>query len=155
MSFRITGLPVEQFAPLFDLSDEELEKRHIVRNIADEQMIVPCRVNLTDSKPGDELLLLNYEHHFADSPYRMRFAIFVRRGEETYDEVDKIPEQLRSRMLAVRAFDAKVMLLAFELVDGRELESAIERVFNNQAAAYLHVHYAAPGCYAARIDRVA
>jgi hypothetical protein len=103
------------------------------------------------------LLLLNYEHHPVDSPYRMRFAIFVRRGEETYDEVDKMPEQLRSRMLAVRAFDAKAMLLAFELelVDGRELESAIERVFNNQAAAYLHVHYAAPGCYAARVDRVA
>ena len=58
-------------------------------------------------------------------------------------------------MLAVRAFDAKAMLLAFEVVDGRGLESAIERVFNNQAAAYLHVHYAAPGCYAARVDRVA
>jgi hypothetical protein len=135
----------------------KIEKRYLVRKIADEQTIVPCRVSLTDWKPGDELLLLNYEHHPVDSPYRMRFAIFVRRGEETYDEVDKMPEQLRSRMLAVRAFDAKAMLLAFELelVDGRELESAIERVFNNQAAAYLHVHYAAPGFYAARVDRVA
>jgi hypothetical protein len=82
----------------------KIEKWHLVRKIADEQTI-PYRVSLTDWKPGEELLLLNYEHRPVDSPYRMRFAIFVRRGEETYDEVDKIPEQLRSRMLAVRAFE--------------------------------------------------
>jgi len=40
----------------------------------------------TDSKPGDELILTNYEHHEVDSPYRMRFAIYVRKGEETYDD---------------------------------------------------------------------
>ena len=65
----------------------------------------PCRISLTDSKPGDELILANYEHHPVASPYRMRFAIFVRKGEETFDELDTVPEQLRKRTLAVRAFD--------------------------------------------------
>jgi hypothetical protein len=80
--------------------------------------------------------------------------VYVRKGEETYDAVDQVPEQLRIRTLAVRAFDQKAMMVGWELVDGRELEAAIERLFANPRAAYLHVHYAAPGCYAARVDRI-
>jgi hypothetical protein len=154
MSFRITGLPAERFAHLFALSDAELTIQGAVRRIADARAPgYPCRVSLTDSAPGDDLLLVNYEHHAVDSPYRMRFAIFVRKGEETYDEIDQVPEQLRLRTLAVRAFDNAAMMLAFELVDGRDLEGAIERLLALPQAAYLHVHFAAPGCYAARVER--
>jgi hypothetical protein len=32
----------------------------------------------------------------------MPFAIFVREGDETYDQVNEVPEQLRKRTLAVR-----------------------------------------------------
>ena len=103
MTFRIRGLPADQFAELFDLSDAELASRGAVRRVADAPY--PCRVSLTDAKEGDELVLVNYEHHPVDSPYRMRYAIFVRQGEETYDEIDEVPEQLRKRTLAVRAFD--------------------------------------------------
>jgi hypothetical protein len=152
MSFRITGLPAETFAPLFDLSDDELRARGAVRRVADNAY--PCRISLTDAEPGDELLLVNYEHHPVDSPYRMRFAIYVRRGEEQYDAIDQVPEQLRTRMLAVRSFDAAGMMIDRELIDGRQVEQVIERLFADPKAAYLHVHYAAPGCYAARVDRV-
>jgi Protein of unknown function (DUF1203) len=154
VSFRITGLPAEDFAPLFTLSGQELAAQGAIRRIADERTPgYPCRVSLTDSQPGDELLLVNYQHHPVDSPYRMRFAVYVRRGEETYAAVDEVPEQLRLRTLAVRSFDADAMMLGWELVNGRELEAAIERLFADAWAAYLHVHFAAPGCYAARIDR--
>ena len=154
MSFRITGLPAENFAHLFALSDQELVAREAVRRIADERTPgYPCRISLTDSQPGDELLLVNYEHHSVSSPYRMRFAVCVRKREETYDAVDEIPEQLRIRTLAVRAYDQNAMMVGWELVDGPELEAAIERLFADSRAAYLHIHYAAPGCYAARIDR--
>jgi hypothetical protein len=154
MSFRITGLPAEDFAPLFDLSDAELAARGAVRRIAEQRTPgAPCRISLTDAQAGEELLLVNYEHHPVDSPYRMRFAVFVRKGEERYDEVDQVPEQLRLRTLAVRSFDADAMMVERELVDGRELEGAIARLFADERAAYLHVHFAAPGCYAARVDR--
>jgi hypothetical protein len=153
MSFRITGLRAEHFNHLFALSDEELAAQGVVRRIADERRPgYPCRVSLTDSEPGDELLLVNYEHHPVSSPYRMRFAIYVRKGEQTYDAIDEVPEQLRIRMLAVRAFDGKGMMLGWELVHGRELEAAIERLFADPAA-YLHIHFAAPGCYAAQVLR--
>jgi Protein of unknown function (DUF1203) len=154
MSFRITGLPAEDFARLFALSDAALQAEGSVRRIADDRRPgSPCRISLTDAEPGDELLLVNYEHHPVASPYRMRFAIFVRRGEERFDAIDIVPEQLRCRMLAVRAFDADAMMVGRELVDGRELEAAIERLFADPQAKYLHIHFAAPGCYAARVDR--
>jgi hypothetical protein len=154
MRFRITGLPAETFAPLFDLSDADLAARGAVRRIADARTPgYPCRVSLTDSREGDELLLVNYEHHPVASPYRMRFAVYVRRGEDTYDAIDEVPAQLRIRTLALRSFDADAMMIAWELVDGRHLIDAIERLFANPRAAYLHAHYAAAGCYAARIAR--
>lgn len=154
MTFRITGLPAEHFAHLFALSDEALKAQGTVRRIADARTPgFPCRISLTDAQPGDALLLVNYEHHAVDSPYRMRFAVFVREGEETFDALDQVPEQLRCRTLAVRAFDRDAMLIGWELIDGQELEGAIERLFADSQAHYLHIHFAAPGCYAARVLR--
>ena len=154
MSFRSAGLPAEDFDRLFALSDEELAREGAVRQIADGRVPgYPCRISLTDAQPGDELLLLNYEHLCVESPYRMRFAIYVRKGERTYDSIDQVPDQLRKRMLAVRSFDRNGMMVKCELVDGPVLEGAIDRLFADPSAEYLHVHYAAPGCYAARIER--
>ncbi len=151
MSFRIKGLPAEAFSHLFALDDAALAERGAVRRKTGSG--VPCRISLTDATPGDEVILTNYEHHAVDSPYRMRFAIYVRRGEETYDAIDAVPEQLRIRTLAVRAFDNDGMMVGRELAEGTALEGAIERQFAEPRAAYLHIHYAAPGCYAARVDR--
>jgi hypothetical protein len=151
MSFRIQGLPAESFTHLFTMSDEELAAVGAVRRVADNG--TPCRVSLTDATPGEEVILINYEHHAVDSPYRMRFAIFVRAGESTFDQVDAVPGQLRGRMLAVRAFDVHGMMIGFELSKGAVIETAIERLLANARAAYLHIHFAAPGCYAAKVMR--
>jgi hypothetical protein len=150
--FRIKGLPAEPFAPLFAMPDWALEKQGAVRRIADKAGY-PCRISLTDAKAGDELILTNYEHHAVNSPYRMRFAIYVRKGEQTFDSVDEVPEQLRTRTLAVRGFDAGGMMTGWELTDGGRLGDAIEKLFADPRASYLHAHFAAPGCYAARIER--
>jgi hypothetical protein len=45
------------------------------------------------------------------------------------------------------------MLVAADLVDGQALEEMIARLFADPRAAYLHVHFAKPGCYAARVAR--
>jgi hypothetical protein len=153
MGFRITGLPAERFAALFSLSDQELAARGAVRRIADGKPGYPCRVSLTDAEPGQEVILTHFEHQPANTPYRASHAIYVRAGEKTYDAVDQVPEQLRLRLLSVRAFDEKGMMVGADVVDGKELEGVIERLFGDQHADYLHVHYAKPGCYAARIER--
>ena len=45
------------------------------------------------------------------------------------------------------------MMTGCELIDGRELEAAIGRLLAVTEARYLHVHFAAAGCYAACVER--
>ena len=154
MNFRISGLPAAQFAEWFALSDAELATRHAVRRAADSKPGFPCRVSLTDAEVGEEVLLINYEHLPVDSPYRASHAIYIRAGEETCDIVDCVPTTLRSRLLSMRAYDAAGMMTAADVVDGSELENRIGKLFSDERAQYLHVHFARPGCYAARVDRI-
>jgi hypothetical protein len=154
MRFQISGLPVAEFQPLFALGDAELAARCIVRRVADARPGFPCRVSLRDAEVGERVLLLNYEHLPVASPYRSRHAIFVRENaREVRLELNQVPEVLRIRLLSVRAFDAEGMLRSADVVQGQELERAIESMFGESAVGYLHVHYAKPGCFAARVDR--
>ncbi len=154
MNFRISGLPAAQFADWFTLSDAELAARHAVRRVADSKPGFPCRVSLTDADVGEEVLLINYEHLPVDSPYRASHAIYIRAGEQTCDVDDCVPPMLRSRLLSLRAYDAAGMRTAADVVEGTELEAGIGKLFSDERSQYLHVHFARPGCYAARIDRV-
>lgn len=154
MSFRITGLSPEPFRHLFGLPDAALAAHGVRRYIADEKPGFPDRVELRDAEPGETLLLLNYTHQPADTPYRSSHAIFVREGAEaTYDRRGEVPEALRVRRLSLRAFGADDFMVDAELVEGRLVEGAIERFLADPRVAYLHVHYAQRGCYAARVER--
>lgn len=155
MSFQIRGLPAAEFAALFGRSDAELARHDAIRKVADRMPGFPCRVSLRDAEPGETVLLVNYEHLPVASPYRSRYAIYVR--ENAVDarlEVNEIPEVLRTRLLSVRAFDDAGMLVEAEVVEGTGLAAAIDRMFARPDVNYLHAHNAKPGCFAARIDRV-
>ena len=112
-------------------------------------------MSLRDAEPGETLLLLNFEHLAVASPYRSRHAIYVREyAEDARVAVDEIPEVLRLRLLSLRAFDRRGMLLDADVVNGREVEPLIERMLGQTGVEYIHVHNAKPGCFAARVDRV-
>jgi hypothetical protein len=96
---------------------------------------------------------VHFEHHAVASPYRASHAIYVRAGETTFDAVDQVPEMLRTRLLSVRGFDADGMMTGADLVEGTALEAAIAALLGHPRASYLHVHFAKPGCYAARVER--
>jgi hypothetical protein len=153
MTFRIRGLDATPFQPLFALDALLLKDRQAVRQIADAAPGFPCRISLTDAPVGAEVILVNYEHQSADTPYRSRHAIYVREGEETYDAIDQVPEQLRLRTLSLRAFDEAGFIRAAELVAGTAVEPALDALLADPAVAYVHAHFAKFGCYAARIDR--
>lgn len=115
---------------------------------------LPCRVSLEHAPIGDEILLLNFEHQPAHSPYRSRHAIYVSRGaRQAFDEVDVVPETITTRLISVRAFDAKDMIIDADVVDGKDAAVTFRRLLANPDAAYLHVHNAKRGCYAARVER--
>jgi hypothetical protein len=155
MNFQVSGLPVKLFAHLFGLPDAGLATQDIVRHTADTTPGFPCRVSLRDAEPGETVLLLNFEHLAVASPYRSRYAIYVREhAEEARVAINSVPDVLRRRLLSARAFDARGMLLDADVVDGGAVEGVIERMLAKSEVEYLHLHNAKPGCWAARVDRV-
>jgi hypothetical protein len=155
MSFRITGLAPEPFRPLFGLSEPELAARSVRRYVAAAKPGFPDRVEMRDAEPGETVLLLNYTHQPADTPYRASHAIFVVEGaKERYDRIEAVPESMRLRTLSLRAFNKDNLIVDADLVDGAKVESLIQRLFADPAVAYIQAHYAKYGCYAARIDRL-
>ena len=153
MAFRVVGLPSSQFRPLYGLSAKELAERGVEVHVADSPTF-PCRVGLRDAPVGARMLLLNFEHQPADTPYRSRHAIFVEDGaEEWVPAVDEVPEVLARRTLSVRAFDQAGQMLDGVVVSGREAGPAFDRLLALPGSAYLHVHNAGRGCYAARVER--
>jgi len=154
MSFRITGLSPEPFRHLYGLPEQALAEHGARRVAVDHAPGYPDRIEVRDAQPGESVLLVNYTHQPADTPFRSSYAIYVREGAQTaYDAVGEIPEAMRGRVISLRAFDAEGMLIDADLADGTALEPLIERMLADPRAAYLHAHYAKPGCYAARIDR--
>jgi hypothetical protein len=153
MSFIVSGLPAEPFRPLFGLSDEALAERGVIRRTVDANPGFPCRVSLEDAEPGETVLLLNYEHQPADTPFRASHAIFVRETlGETAVTRDELPPVFAARIMSLRAFDEAGMMRSAAVAQGPELKPAIERLLAEPEVAYLHAHYAGMGCYAARID---
>ena len=153
MSFRILGLSPDLFRGFFSLSDEELKAKGAIRLIATEPGL-PCRVSLEHAPLGDEVLLANFEHQPGATPYRANHAIYVSRSAtRAFDQVDVVPESIRSRLVAVRAFDAADMMIDAEVVEGTQAAELFERFLSNPAASYLQVHNARRGCYAARVER--
>ena len=154
MSFRITGLSAEPFRHLYGLSEQDLAIHGVKRYVADNRPGFPDRIEMRDAAVGEILLLLNHVCQPANTPYRATHAIFVREGaENTYDRLDEVPEVMRTRLLSLRAYDAKGMMLDADVVDGKEIEAVILRFFVSPEVAYIHVHNAKRGCYSGRIDR--
>jgi len=154
-SYVVTGLPIEQFAPLFGQSDKALAAQGVVRCVVDSPSGFPSRVDLEDAAVGDTVLLLNYEHQSADTPFRSRYAIYVNeRAEATRRTVGELPGAIAARdAVSLRAFSREGMLRDAALAMRGEVEATIARQFANPEVAYIHAHVASAGCYLARIDR--
>jgi hypothetical protein len=154
MTFRITGLDPTPFLSLYGLGDAALAGRGAVRVTADSKPGFPDRIELRDAEPGETLLLLNFAHQPADTPYRASHAIFVREGAEAaFEGFGEVPEALRIRPLSLRAFDDRHMMIDAILAPAGESVEAIETLLGRADVAYIQAHYATRGCYAARIDR--
>ncbi len=154
VTFQISPLPATEFAALFGLSDEALHGRLARRVVVDRPNAFPCRVSLEDAQPGEAVILANYAHQAADTPFRATHAVYVREGAApATPAVGEVPAQLRRRTLSLRAFDDTGMMIAADLAEGSRLEPVVEALLADPRTAYLHAHFAKQGCYAARIDR--
>ncbi len=65
----------------------------------------------------------------------------------------EVRETLRTRTLSRRAFDGSEMLCDAEIMPGTDVDRLIGRLLARPETAYIHAHYARPGCFTARLDR--
>ena len=153
-SFQIVALDPSPFTSLFALDDAQLAAHAAQRRVANEAFGFPCRVSLEDAAIGDELLLVNFEHHAVASPYRASGPIFVRRSATPAAlAVGEVPPYLTRRLLSVRAYDAQHLMRTASVCEGSAIAAELERVFSDAEVAYIHLHNAKPGCFACRVER--
>jgi hypothetical protein len=155
MTYRITGLQREQFAPLFEMDDAGLAANGARRVVAGADKGWPCRISLEDAKAGESLILLNHVSHDVATPYRSAYAIYVRESaDQPAEYLDETPPVFEGRPMAFRAFDAGGMLRNAALALPGQADGKIRELFAADEIAYIHAHNAAHGCFAAKVERV-
>lgn len=153
MTFQITGLDPAPFAHLRAMSDEQLASGGMSRVRVTEKPAAPCRISLDDAEIGESVILLNYTHQGADTPYHQQGPIFIRETNKRFAAPNTVPPALARRTLSLRGFDANNMMIEADLTEGAEAAALIERFFANPNVAYIHAHYARRGCFAALVQR--
>jgi hypothetical protein len=155
VGFQISALRRDHFEELFRLDEEALALRGAKWYVADKKPGYPCRISLQDAEPGERVVLVPFCHQSASSPYRATGPVFVREAAQTASVApNTVPALLRTRLLSVRAYDDHHLMTGADVIDGRELEPLLTQRLASGTVGYIHVHFAGPGCYACRVDRV-
>jgi Protein of unknown function (DUF1203) len=153
MDFRVLPLDPAPFQHLFGLDDDALAAQAVETVIVDECPGFPCRIGLRDPEPGRRMLLLNYEHQPAATPYRARHAIFIEDGaRSTAPWINRIDDYLGTRLLSVRAFDTSHHMRDADVCAGRDAAALFRKMLTAPGTDYLQVHTARRGCYLARVE---
>jgi hypothetical protein len=154
-TFQLAGIDHRPFAPLFQLSDDELARQGITRYVADRDEGFPCRIRLEDAVAGDELLLLHYLHQPVDTPYRASGPIYVRRGQpRRVLAPGVVPAYVTRRLISMRAYDANHMMIDADVAEGPSVASLLAQWFARPTVAYAHLHNARRGCFSCHVRRV-
>lgn len=154
MVYRIEGLDIDDFSPLFALDDAALAQCNARRVVASADAGFPCRVSLRDAKRGERLILLHHVSHDVATPYRSAYAIYVREAARpTEPWIDETPPVFAGRPIALRGFTAGGMLHGAALALPGQSDDRIRALFEDNSIAYIHAHNAAHGCFVARISR--
>jgi len=155
MGFQISALNIEQFKHLFGQDREALAEQGILRVVVDSDPGYPCRVSLQDAVVGENVLLMNFEHQPMPSPFRSSHAIYIRETASPAEpEQNEIPKMLRHRLLSIRAFDRRGMIIDADVIEGSRIETLIERMLANEDTDNLHIHNAKLGCYLGLVNRI-
>lgn len=152
--FLIKAIEKYKVNELFQCTDKQLLTKHAQWIIADSSPGYPCRVSLVDAAVGERVLAVPFMYHNVNSPYRASGPIFIREHSETAQlQVNEIPGLLRHRLLSVRAYNSKNFMIDAAVLQGVELDSALNKMFSNNRVEYIHIHYAIPGCFSCSVHR--
>ncbi|MCY4180529.1 MAG: DUF1203 domain-containing protein [Litoreibacter sp.] len=156
MDFQIKPLNGDAFAYLFALDDAELAAQNACRQVVTETPGTPCRISMEDAEIGENVILFNYTHQPEGSPYQANHAVFMRENaKQAVPDINEVPEVIRRRLISLRYFDQDHMMIDADVVPGEQVEEQLSSAFDRDEIAYVHIHNAKPGCFAASAHRVA
>ena len=152
MDFTITAMASDVADGLrADIEAGRLPARRRVH----EDRGAPCRHCLRVNEPGEEMLLFTDQPFLGDSPYAVPSPVFLHAQPCSTAVGGEVPAFVREGGLrAVRSYDAAHAIHEGEVVAADKLASTIERLLDDERAAYVHVHCAVNGCFTFRADRV-
>lgn len=113
----------------------------------------PCRACLRDAEVGESLVLVAHDPFPMESPFSGSTAIYLHESCEPQARNGTAPEMFRSRTLSLRAFDCEFLLRQAGVVDGADLEGALDDLFTDERVETVHVHTAAEGCWHCAVRR--
>ena len=136
------------------MSQDALALHGAIRMTATQRPGFPCRVSLEDAEVGEDVLLVNYEHLHVHTPFRASHAVYVRvAAQQASPRTNAVPEMIRQRTLSLRAWTRDGLLAGADIAEGTDIERLIAALFSLSETEFIHIHFAKPGCYAARVDR--
>jgi len=150
-TFRIVPLPTEVAE----------EARHVAESGAADHAVIkvdsttgfPCRHCLRWAQPGERVVLFPYASIPPGHPYSETGPIFVHAELcERYGATGKYPVDFRNGR-AFRAYDPSYNMIDAEVVNGREPEEVIEKLFQNPKTAFVDARSVTRGCFTFRIQR--
>ena len=119
----------------------------------------PCRDVLRRASAGEELILASFTPFSKPGPYKEYGPIFIL--AQPSDEIaqrDELPsagaatDYLREQFV-IRAYSEAEEISDAALVGAPDLAATVERFFESEDTAFLHVRFPTYGCFALRIDR--
>jgi len=153
-NFKIKAIPAELFEPYFTWPKQKLRELDMELCVVEKSPGFPCRVSLEDAQVGEEVLLINYQHHKADSAYQSNGPIFVRRNAaESEMAPNQIPPILQDRNLSIRGYNQQGKMVDAIVVHGSGVKQALHKLFDDGNIDYLHIHNAGPGCFNCEVQR--
>jgi hypothetical protein len=153
--FQIRPLAQNEFQEITKLTEAELQKIGALRMVVDKLGKFPCRVSLEDAEVGEEVILLTYNHHKTTTPYRASGPVFIRQIlKEAEFGLNEIPSFLNHRYLSLRSYSKEGMMKEAFTSEGKDLQTTLEKAFDNSEASYVHIHNARHGCYLCAAERV-
>lgn len=119
----------------------------------------PCRDVLRRAQPGERLILASFSPFTKPGPYHEYGPVFVL-ADESRESVqrDRLPvagrpnDYLREQFV-IRAYSHDEEIRDAALVQAADIEAVVDRFFESNDTAFLHVRFPTYGCFACRIDR--
>ena len=98
--------------------------------------------------------MLNYQHLDGETPYAATHGIYVRKDAVEADvKADTVPDVLARRVLSVRGFNTRKLMVEADVVEGTDLAEKLDSLLDNTEIDFIHIHNAKPGCFAAMATR--